>query len=172
MNETEDLYTGETAAGEFEENIVDIRGRKVAVSERVQNVKTLKGIPVCRIQAWSMFYKSRTGNEIYSRDEVLECLYSAIGCLRCEENYLDLSAEQASILVSEGDFFIKTSNGEHFVAIESYEDLRSVLKHVVGGTRIDEFFEQFCEKNMIIVDDSLEDRIDLEQLDFSLAANK
>ena len=38
MNETEDLYTGETAAGEFEENIVDIRGRKVAVSERVQNV--------------------------------------------------------------------------------------------------------------------------------------
>ena len=171
MNDRNQKTDGDVSPALYEENIVDIHGNRVAVSER-HGAKKNRGTAVCRIQAWSMFYRSRTGNEIYTRDDVLECFYSAMGCLRCEENYLDLSAEQASILVSDGDYFIKTSNGEHFIPITSYNDLRDVLKHTVGGTRVDELFQAFCEKNLITVDETLEDKIDLELLDYSIAANK
>lgn len=171
MNDDSHTADDELEQTDYEENIVDIRGRPVAVSERSSHRKN-RGTSVCRIQAWAMFYKGMTGNEIYTRDDVLECFYRAMECLRCEENYLDLSAEQASILVNEGDYFIKTGNGEHFIPIISYADLRDVLKHTIGGTRVDELFQQFCEKNLISVNESLEDIIDLELLDYSIAANK
>ena len=58
----------------------------------------------------------------------------------------------------------KTSNGEHFIPINSADDIRDVLRHAVGGTRVDELFEKFCQQYHITVDENLPDVLDMEIL--------
>ncbi len=163
LKSIKDIFNSVPEQDEFEENIVNLKGEKIKVSERYNDVKN-KDKTICKFLAWSLFYRERTGNDIYTRDDVLESFYSAMGCLDCEENYLELSAEQASIFTSDGDYFIKTSNGEHFIPINSADDIRDVLRHAVGGTRVDELFEKFCQQYHFTVDENLPDVLDMEIL--------
>lgn len=147
----------------YESNVLNLRGEIVGPGEPESSPEE-DGPGICRFQAWMLFYVDRTGNDIYTRDELLESFYVAMGCSVAENRYLEMSDEQASIFVAEGEYFIRTSNGEHFIPISTSEDLRDALMHAVGGTRVDELFEKFCLKNGIVINDGLDNVLDLDRI--------